>query len=223
MLEKYILIALISYVLGSIPFGLVVNKLLFKKDPRELGSKNIGALNTLRIASKEKGGIAGILSFLLVFLLDAGKAILSVYLAQTLTAGNSVLAVSLAAFFAVLGHNYSVFLKFKGGRGAASFLGILLYLDWKAFLGWLVLVLCFMSLFEILVGRRVNKKFLKYAVSDQIMGRLAGEVFALFWLYAYNILLFYPALAATPLILIAHKDRLEEQIKKIRNKTYLND
>ncbi len=223
MLEKYILIALISYVLGSIPFGLIINKLLFKKDPRESGSKNIGALNTLRIASKEKGGIAGILSFLLVFLLDAGKAVLSVYLAQTMTAGNSPLAVSLAAFFAVLGHNYSVFLKLKGGRGAASFLGILLYLDWKAFLGWLVLVVCFMILFEVLMGRKVNKKFLKYAVSDQITGRLSGEVFALFWLYTYNILLFYPALAATPLILIAHKDRLSEQIKKIKNKTYLND
>jgi len=218
---KYILIILFSYALGSIPFGLVVNKLFFKKDPRELGSKNIGALNTLRIASKEKGGMIGIASFLLVFLLDAGKAVLSVYLAQTLVSGS--LAVALAAFFVVLGHNYSVFLKFKGGRGAASFLGILLYLDWKAFLGWLVLVVCFMALFEILMGRRVNKKFLKYAVSDQIVGRLAGEVFALFWLYAYNMLLFYAALAATPLILIAHKDRLAEQIKKIRNKTYLND
>ncbi|MDD5696552.1 MAG: hypothetical protein PHO90_01070, partial [Candidatus Pacebacteria bacterium] len=91
------------------------------------------------------------------------------------------------------------------------------------FIGWLVLVVCFMVLFEVLMGRRVNKKFLKYAVSDQIAGRLAGEVFALFWLYAYNILLFWPALAATPLILIAHKDRLTEQIKKIKNKTYLND
>jgi len=218
---KYVLLILISFVLGSIPFGLVVNKLFFKKDPRELGSKNIGALNTLRIAAKEKGGAIGIVSFLLVFLLDASKAILCVYLAQSLIGGS--LAVALAAFFVVLGHNYSVFLKFKGGRGAASFLGILLYLDWKAFIGWLVLVVCFMVLFEVLMGRRVNKKFLKYAVSDQIAGRLAGEVFALFWLYAYNILLFWPALAATPLILIAHKDRLTEQIKEIKNKTYLND
>ncbi len=218
---KYALIILFSYALGSIPFGLIVNKLFFKKDPRELGSKNIGALNTLRIAGKEKGGMIGIASFLLVFLLDAGKAILSIYLAQVLV--GSPLAIALASFFVVLGHNYSLFLKFKGGRGAASLLGILLYLDWKAFLGWLVLAACFMSLFEILMGRRVNKKFLKYAVSDQIAGRLTGEVFALFWLYASNILLFWPALAATPLILIAHKDRLAEQIKKIRNKTYLND
>ncbi|HPD19685.1 MAG TPA: glycerol-3-phosphate acyltransferase [Candidatus Pacearchaeota archaeon] len=219
---KYFIVILVSYLLGSIPFGLIINKLFFKeKDLRQAGSKNIGALNTLRVAGKEKGKITGIIAFFLVFLLDGGKAVLSVYLAQSLI--NTSLATALAAFFVVLGHNHSLFLKFKGGRGAASLMGILFYFDWKAFFGWIILIFCFMVLFEILAGRKLNKKFLKHAVSDQVAGRLAGEVFALFWLYTYNILIFYPALAATPLILLAHRDRLAEQIKNIKNKTYLND
>lgn len=222
MIENYIVIILISYILGSIPFALVVNKLFFKQDIREFGSKNIGALNTLRIASKEKGKKIGLITFIAVFLLDVGKAILSIIIAQILIK-NSILAITLATFFVILGHNYSLFLKFKGGRGAASFLGILLYLDWRAFIGWIFIVLFFMILFELFAKRKINKKFLKHAVSDQVLGRLFGETFALFWLYLYNIILFFPALVATPLILIAHKDRLTEQFKKIKNKTYLND
>ena len=222
MIQNYIIIVLISYILGSIPFALVINKLFFKQDLRSIGSKNIGALNTLRVASKEKGKKIGLIAFITVFLLDFGKAILSIIIAQALVK-DSVLAITLATLFVILGHNYSLFLKFKGSRGAASFLGILLYLDWKAFIGWIVLVLFFMILFELFAKRKINKKFLKHAISDQVLGRLFGETFALFWLYIYNTILFFPALVATPLILIAHKDRLEEQFKKIKNKTYLND
>lgn len=222
MIQNYIIASLISYVLGSIPFALIVNRLFFKQDIRTFGSKNIGALNTLRTAAKEKGKIVGLIAFVCVTLLDMGKAILSIIIARMLIE-NIILATTLATLFVVLGHNYSIFLKFKGGRGAASFIGVLLFLDWKAFLGWIVLILCFMILFEILAKRKVNKKFLKHAISDQVLGRLVGETFALFWLYTYNIEIFYPALFATPLILIAHKDRLDEQFKKIKEKTYLND
>lgn len=220
-MEKYLIISLISYILGSIPFALIINRLFFKQDVRTFGSKNTGALNTLRTASKEKGKGIGIIAFLCVFLLDAGKAALSIAIAQLLT--NNILGITLATFFVILGHNYSLFLKFKGGRGAASFLGILLYLDWKAFIGWMLVIILSMILFEFFAKRKVNKKFLKHAVSDQILGRLTGEVLALFYLYLYHNILFFPALVATPLILIAHKDRLDEQLKKIKDKTYLND
>jgi acyl phosphate:glycerol-3-phosphate acyltransferase len=220
--NNYIIVSLISYILGSIPFALIMNRLFFKQDIRSYGSKNIGALNTLRTAAKEKGKIIGFIAFACVALLDIGKAILSVIIARIFIE-NIVLATTLATLFVVLGHNYSVFLKFKGGRGAASFVGILFYLDWKVFFYWFAIVFCFMILFEIFAGRKISKKFLKHAISDQVLGRLAGETFALFWLYAYNIEIFYPALVATPLILIAHKDRLDEQFKKIKDKTYLND
>lgn len=215
---NYVLIALISYLLGSIPFALVYVKLFLGKDMRTFGSKNTGALNTLRIVAHEKGKVLGIISFLIVFFLDAFKAVLAVIIAMYFIPENPALAISLGTFFSILGHNYSAILNFKGGRGAASLLGILLFLNWKIFLGWLLIVVCFMMLLEILLGGRVDGKFFKRSISDQIIGRLIGEVYAIWWIYLIDPTLFYPVLLGTILVVISHKDRLVEQIKKIKSK-----
>jgi glycerol-3-phosphate acyltransferase PlsY len=226
----FALIILLSYLLGSLPFALLINKLFFKTDLRETGSKNMGALNTFRTASKEKNKWAGLISFLAVFILDAEKAILAIVLSTiiaNMTLSNVVLAITISSFFVVLGHNYSIFLKFKGGRGAACLLGILFYLSeqsflgWLLFGGWLVIVICFMVLAEIFAGGTVKNGLLKNAISNQIIGRLLGEVAALWWINLINSHIFWPALAATVLVLIAHKGRLAEQIKNIKNHTYL--
>ena len=215
---NYILISLIAYLLGSIPFALIYVKLFLGKDMRTFGSKNTGALNTLRIVAHEKGKGLGLASFLIVFLLDAFKSVLAVIIAMHFIPENPVLAISLGTFFSILGHNYSFILNFKGGRGAASLLGILLFLNWKIFIGWLITVVCFMLLFEIFFGGKVNSKFLKKAISDQIIGRLIGEAYAIWWISLVAPTLFYPALLGTILVVIAHKDRAMEQIKEIRNK-----
>ncbi len=215
---NYILISLISYLLGSIPFALIFVKLFLGKDMRTFGSKNTGALNTLRIVSHEKGTLTGIISFLIVFLLDASKAAVAVALALQFIPENPVLAMTLGTFFAILGHNYSVILNFKGGRGAASLLGVLLFLNWKIFFGWLVTVVCFMLLLELFLGGKFDGKFFKRAVSDQIIGRLLGEIYAVWWIYLAAPTLFYPVLLGTILVVISHKDRLQEQIKKLKTK-----
>jgi glycerol-3-phosphate acyltransferase PlsY len=215
---NYILVSLISFLLGSIPFALVYVKLFLSKDMRTFGSKNTGALNTLRIVSHEKGKILGIISFLIVFLLDAGKAVLAVIIAQHFIPENPTLAITLGTFFSILGHNYSPILNFKGGRGAASLLGILLFLNWQIFLGWLINVLCFMMLLEILIGGKVDGKFFKRSISDQIIGRLIGEIYAVWWVYLINPALSVPVLLGTILVVISHKDRLIEQIKKLKAK-----
>jgi len=214
---NYFLISLIAYLLGSIPFALVYVKLFLGKDMRTFGSKNTGALNTLRIVSHEKGKVWGLISFLIVFLLDAFKAAFAVALAMHFIPDNLALAMSLGTFFSILGHNYSIILNFKGGRGAASLLGILLFLNWKIFIGWILTVLCFMMLLEIFMGGKVNKGFLKRSVSDQIIGRLIGEIYAIWWISIAAPTLFYPVLLGTILIVISHKDRLLDQIKKNKN------
>jgi acyl-phosphate glycerol 3-phosphate acyltransferase len=219
---NYILIAIISYILGSIPFSLICVRLLLGKDVRQFGSKNTGALNTLRIVSHEKGKKWGILSFLLVFFLDASKAVLAVIIA-THFIENQVIAMTLGTFFAILGHNYSIFLKFKGGRGAASLMGVLFYFDPIVFIGWVVIVACFMFLIEIFMGGIISKKFFKNAISEQIIGRLLGEIYALWWISILAPSLFYPTLLGTILIIIAHKDRIEKQVEKIKAKKYFND
>ena len=116
------LIALAAYLLGSIPFGYLIVKLR-GADIRKAGSGNIGAANVLRNA----GAFAGALTLVL----DAAKGYFAVYLASRWT-GASLRWMTLAAAAAVVGHMFPVWLKFKGGKGVATGLGVFLPICWTA-------------------------------------------------------------------------------------------
>lgn len=115
----FALTILLGYLLGSIPFGLVLTRLSGGPDIREIGSGNIGATNVLRTGNK---GIAA-----LTLLLDAGKAAGAGYIALSLFGAPMQFLAAAAALF---GHCYPVWLKFKGGKGVATFFGSLLGLVW---------------------------------------------------------------------------------------------
>ena len=110
---------LTGYLLGSIPFGLVVARLFGLGDLRQIGSGNIGATNVLRTGSKF--GAA------LTLIADAGKAGVTILLARTM-AGED--AAQLAGFAAFFGHCYPIWLKFRGGKGVSTFFGLLFALAW---------------------------------------------------------------------------------------------
>jgi len=109
----------LAWLIGGIPFGLIVVKLTTGADVRETGSGNIGATNVLRTA----GPAAGVLTLTL----DAAKAWIAVWLADRLT-GGSEFWMSFAALAALVGHAWPVWLRFKGGKSVASFIGAYLYL-----------------------------------------------------------------------------------------------
>jgi glycerol-3-phosphate acyltransferase PlsY len=115
-----ILALAIGYLLGSIPFGLLLTKLAGKGDIREIGSGNIGATNVLRTGSKVLAAAT--------LLLDAVKGAVAVLIAQRLWPD----AVNFAAAGALIGHLYPVWLRFKGGKGVATMLGILVPFFWQA-------------------------------------------------------------------------------------------
>lgn len=123
-----------AYLLGSIPNGLWLGKLIWHVDLREHGSHNIGATNAWRTLGKGPG--------LLIFLLDFFKGVLSVWIGCV--AAGTPLVMVLAGVFAILGHSCSIFLKFKGGKGVATGLGVIVMLmpltALVVFLVWLVLV-----------------------------------------------------------------------------------
>jgi glycerol-3-phosphate acyltransferase PlsY len=121
---------LIAYLLGSIPFGLLVVKALGGQDIRAIGSGNIGAANVTRHAGK----FAGILTLLL----DAGKGYAAVWLGAHFTNGN-IRWMMVAAVFAVIGHLFPVWLGFKGGKGVATGLGVFLPICWQAVAAGIVL------------------------------------------------------------------------------------
>ncbi len=109
---------LLGYLLGSIPFGLILTRVFGAGDLRQIGSGNIGATNVLRTGRK---GLAAA-----TLLLDAAKGFAAVAIAEALWPGNGVLAAA-AAF---LGHLYPIWLKFRGGKGVATMMGIVLALHW---------------------------------------------------------------------------------------------
>ncbi len=114
------MILLLSYLLGTIPFGLLLSKLAGYGDIRNVGSGNIGATNVLRTGNKKLA--------LLTLLLDGAKGAAAVLIAQNLYPENALLP-ALAGFCALLGHTFPVWLKFKGGKGVATGLGIWLALN----------------------------------------------------------------------------------------------
>jgi len=111
------LTAVLAYLLGAVPFGLVMARLFGLGDLRKVGSGNIGATNVLRTGNRTAA--------FLTLILDAGKGAIAVLLARWL-AGDT--AAQVAAFASFLGHCYPVYLGFKGGKGVATFLGTLLAL-----------------------------------------------------------------------------------------------
>jgi len=117
----------VGYLLGSIPFGLLLTRLAGKGDIRDIGSGNIGATNVLRTGSK---GLAAA-----TLVLDAVKGAAAVLIAQRLWPD----AVSFAAAGALIGHLYPMWLRFKGGKGVATMLGILVPLFWQAAVVYAVL------------------------------------------------------------------------------------
>ncbi|MFZ3215535.1 MAG: glycerol-3-phosphate 1-O-acyltransferase PlsY [Candidatus Acidiferrales bacterium] len=122
-LSTVLLIPVVAYLLGAIPFGLLVVKALGGPDIRRTGSGNIGAANVARSAGK----FAGILTLLL----DAGKGYLAVWLAAHYTHEN-IRWMMVAAVLAVVGHMFSAWLGFHGGKGVATGLGVFLPICWQA-------------------------------------------------------------------------------------------
>lgn len=130
-LSPYTIAALVlGYLLGSIPFGLVLTRAAGLGDVRDIGSGNIGATNVLRTGNK---GIAA-----LTLLLDLLKGTAAVLIGHAIGAlgGVAILASLVAGFAAFIGHTYPVWLGFKGGKGVATYIGILLGLNWPGALAF---------------------------------------------------------------------------------------
>ena len=111
--------AVIGYLMGSVPFGMVLTRLMGLGNLRDIGSGNIGATNVLRTGSKTAAA--------LTLLLDGGKGAVAVLLARAM-AGED--AAQIAGLAAMLGHCYPVWLRFAGGKGVATYIGLVLALAW---------------------------------------------------------------------------------------------
>ena len=133
MTFEIFLVFIFSYISGSIPFGLILTKLFLNKDIRKIGSKNIGATNVFRTGNK----LIAVLTLLLDIFKGVVPIIITSYYFQNL--------IYLSGLMAFLGHIFPVWLKFKGGKGIATYLGILFVMSFKLglifCLTWIIIVL----------------------------------------------------------------------------------
>ena len=183
---EYLIIGIISYLMGSIPFGFILTKIFLKKDIREIGSGNIGATNALRTGNKFLG--------YLTLLLDILKAVLPVIYVK-LNQPELIYIVSLCAF---LGHVFPVWLKFKGGKGVATYVGILFAIN--IFLG---LIFCVSWSIIFLISR--------YSSLSSLIGSITIPIYIFFSNQISNVLFF-----GIMFVLIFYTHR--ENIKRLKNK-----
>ncbi len=138
----YILIGIIAYLIGSISFSVIISKKMAGFDVREKGSKNAGSTNVLRTVGKKAAIIT-----LICDILKGVVAVLIAYIVGKFVKGiDRAILVQIAALCVVIGHTFPIFFKFKGGKGVATSLGIILLLNWQIGLICLVFALILMIL-----------------------------------------------------------------------------
>lgn len=173
----FALAALVGYLVGGIPFGLVITRAAGLGDIRKIGSGNIGATNVLRTGRKDLA--------LATLILDSLKAGLTVLAFTWLSVDRNVGLIAGAAAF--LGHCYPVWLKFKGGKGVATYTGLLAFASWK---GFLIGAPIWLGLFAL--TRISSLAALTAAAIIPIGAALFGETrFAVYTLAALSILVFW--------------------------------
>ena len=181
-----IIICLISYLMGSITFGFILTKIFLKKDIREIGSGNIGATNALRTGNKVLGYST--------LILDILKAIIPVLYIKFYFS-DFIYISSLCVF---LGHVFPIWLKFHGGKGVATYVGILFVID--IYLG---LLFTFVWFFIFIIS--------KFSSLSSLIGSISIPIYFLF-LSQFNDVLFFSIMFV--LIFFTHR----ENIKRLKNK-----
>ena len=189
----YILVAVFSYIIGSIPSGLILGRLFWHTDLRAHGSRNIGATNAWRTLGKGAG--------IAVFIADCIKGQAGVLLGLSLP-GTPIAAV-IGGLFAIIGHSFSLFLRFHGGKGVATALGVLTILmgnvTFLVFAIWLIIVY---------KTRYVSLGSVTAAVLTPILAAAFG--------YPMEYILF--ALLASALVILRHRENINRLIRGTENK-----
>ena len=185
MMEHFT-IGIISYLMGSIPFGLILTKVFLKKNIRDIGSGNIGATNALRTGNKLIGYST--------LILDISKAIIPVIYVKI----NFPELIFIASLCAFLGHVFPVWLKFKGGKGVATYVGILFSIN--VLLGT-IFITSWLVIFVLT----------KYSSLSSIIGAISIPAYLLLTGQSNNVIFF---IIMFVLIFFTHR----ENIKRLKNK-----
>jgi glycerol-3-phosphate acyltransferase PlsY len=198
----YLFAMIVGYLIGSIPFGYILVKIIHQEDIKEFGSGNIGATNVYRM-DKTLGVIT--------FILDGLKALIAIFfiwqveiifISDDLTIHNAQTACLLAGFFAIIGHIYSCFLKFKGGKGVSTMIGYFLYVNiLMTAIGLIAWFVCF--------------KFTRYSSLSSLVFSLLCLLYSLILLSLTSKLFVF---LVTALVIYQHRTNIKRLINKEETK-----
>lgn len=211
LIIKYILIAVIAYLLGSLNFSIILSEVVKKKDIRDSGSGNAGATNMLRTYGKKAavgtmiGDILKVaLGIIIAFaILDVPMKYIFSNPADTAEIQRVMLYKEFAGLFCVLGHIFPLYFKFKGGKGVAACTGMVIIVDWR-----IALILFVIFIGVILISKWISLGSIVIALLYPVL------IFAFY----KNFILAAVALLFTAIVIVAHRENIKRLAKGTENK-----
>ena len=197
----YIAIALVSYLIGSVNSSIIISKAVTGKDIRQSGSGNAGATNMLRTMGKKYA--------IITLIIDILKGVVSILLAKlAISFGAAADCTYIAGVSAVLGHNFPVFFGFKGGKGVATSLGVVLLLNWQIGLCVLVFAVALMAI-------------TKYVSLGSIMAAVAfmiAQISVMFVYDCFSVVKLVCVLILGILLIVRHRANISRLLNGTENK-----
>ena len=201
-MAPYITIAIIAYAIGSINFSVLISRKMAGFDIRDKGSKNAGTTNILRNVGKK----AAILTLICDILKGVVSILIAMLIAKIVEGSNKAILMELAAFFVVVGHTFPIFFEFRGGKGVATSLGVLLIINWK--IGLICLIF---AIFQIILCRMVSLGSISVAVLFPVLTFFIRDCYLTNWEYSYVIF----AITMAVFVIFNHR----ENVKRLMNGT----
>ncbi|MBR3614068.1 MAG: glycerol-3-phosphate 1-O-acyltransferase PlsY [Clostridia bacterium] len=204
----YIVMAVIAYLIGSVNFSVIISKKMAGFDVREKGSGNAGSTNVLRTVGKKAA--------IITLICDILKGVVSVLIALlvgwiTGESANSAIVVEIAALAVVIGHTFPIFFGFRGGKGVATSLGVILIVNWKIGLICLVFALALMALTRMVSLGSISAAVLFAVLTIFIRDSYIGGID-----FDFSFIIFGILLAA--LVIFNHRSNLKRIINGTENK-----
>lgn len=204
----YIIMAVIAYLIGSVNFSVIISKKMAGFDVREKGSGNAGSTNVLRTVGKKAA--------IITLICDILKGVVSVLIALLVgviagESANSAIVVEIAALAVVIGHTFPVFFGFRGGKGVATSLGVILIVNWKIGLICLVFALALMALTRMVSLGSISASVLFAVLTMFIRDSYIGGIE-----FDFSFIIFGILLAA--LVIYNHRSNLKRIINGTENK-----
>lgn len=209
-MATYIIISIIAYAIGSINFSVLISRKMAGFDIRDKGSKNAGTTNVLRNVGKK----AALFTLLCDILKGVVSIILAVILAGIVPDSNKSILLELSAFFVVVGHTFPIFFEFRGGKGVATSLGVLLVINWK--IGLICLVF---ALFEMILCRMVSLGSISAAVLFPVLTVFIHDCYLTDWNITYVIF----GITMAVFVIFNHRENVKRLMNGTENRVTLKN